>query len=275
MSTANELALIERARAGGRDAFDALVTPHQPMLRGVIRRMIGHPEETHDVVQNALISAWQAISDFRAEARFSTWLCQIGVRAAIDHLRQQERWRTRAQVIYAQRCLDEEALSGEVIAVLSTPAFAFDVHEHIAFCFSCVGRSLDPDEFAAVVLREMLGLSNQEAADAVDVTESVLRHRLSAGRKSMRDAYDGLCSLMNKDGVCYQCRGLRELSPEDRRGPPVPDAIELDERLAIVRNAVVDDGTAKLLHDVFWRRLARQEDQGLGDANVASTDCGA
>lgn len=84
------------------------------------------------------------------------------------------------------------------------PGFAFDVREHIAFCFTCVGRSLPPEQQAAIVLREVFEYSNREAARIAGVTESVLRHHLSAGRKSMKETYDGLCALVGKQGMCRQ-----------------------------------------------------------------------
>jgi hypothetical protein len=58
---------------------------------------------------------------------------------------------------------------------LSAPAFTFDVGEHIAFCFTCVARSLSPEQEAAIILREVFEFSNLEAATMVGVSEPVLR----------------------------------------------------------------------------------------------------
>ena len=168
--------LIAKARQGDRSAFSSAVEAELPKLRRITRRMIGHPE---DVLQDALIKAWSAIGSFEERSAFSTWLASIVSRAAIDHLRRQKRWRTEAQVAYANLCAGSEELSGEVMSAATSPDFAFEVREHIAYCFACVGRSLPPDEQAALVLRDVLDLSGREAANVLGVSDSVLRHRLS------------------------------------------------------------------------------------------------
>jgi len=77
-----------------------------------------------------------------------------------------------------------EPLHGELFAAVSDPSFAFDVHEHIAFCFTCVARSLTPEMEIAIVLSELFDLGNREAAASVGVTESVFRH--SSHRRASR-----------------------------------------------------------------------------------------
>jgi RNA polymerase sigma-70 factor (ECF subfamily) len=158
-------------------------------------------------------------------------------------------------------------------AALGAPDAVFDAEEHVAYCFTCVGRSLDPEEQASLLLREVMGFSGAEAASALGVSEPVFRHRLERARGRMREAFDGLCSLVDKGGVCYQCRGLREGSPEGRRGGPLPELATLDARLGCVRRADVDRGRSQPLHDLFWRRTRDIEEEG-SVSDEAGTDCG-
>ncbi|HEX3481537.1 MAG TPA: sigma factor-like helix-turn-helix DNA-binding protein [Kofleriaceae bacterium] len=156
-------------------------------------------------------------------------------------------------------------LAGEI----AHPEFRYEVAEHIAYCFSCIARSLDPEDSAALVLREVLDLPNREAARIVDLSESAFRHRLAGARRTMTEAFDGLCALINKQGACHQCSTLRGLCPPDRRGPPVeplgdvttgdPDAL-LDRRLAAVRSADVVNGSTAHMHAVMLRFIARHAD---------------
>ncbi|MGF1467330.1 MAG: RNA polymerase sigma factor [Sandaracinaceae bacterium] len=265
--------LVARARGGDRAAFDALATAHLRPLRAVVRRLVGHPEDAEDLVQQALLKAWRALGTFRAEARFGTWLCAIGTRLAIDHLRAARRWRTDAQVIHANRCQADEARAVEILGALAAPDAAYDVHEHIAYCFTCVGRSLPPEQQAAIVLREVLGLDNREAARALGVSRSVLRHRLASGRRAMEARYEGLCRRVRKEGGCYQCAGLRELAPGDRRGPTPPARLSFAERLVAVRQADPAAGPARPLHDLLFRHLAEQEEACAEDPG-ATVACG-
>jgi len=103
-----------------------------------------------------------------------------------------------------------------VIDAFSQPDFAFEVREHIAYCFACVGRSLPADEQAALVLSDVVEMSARDAARVLGTSESVYRHRLSAARQLMTEKYEGLCALVSKTGICHQCKGLRQIAPFPR-----------------------------------------------------------
>lgn len=253
--------------------FNRLVEEARPKLRAVVQRLVGHPDDTDEVVQEALLRAWSAVEDFRGKAAFSTWLCAIGMRASVDFLRTQKKWRPEAQIAYSNKCASEPALSAEVIESVSAPEFSFEVREHIGYCFTCVGRSLEAEEQAALVLRDVFELSNREAAKILGFTESVLRHRLSAARGHMTRTFDGLCSLVNKAGICYQCRGLRQVAPEARRGGEPFDIHDFAQRLAIVRDSTSAGGGCRVMHDLFWRRTKELEMAGDGSIEPES-DCG-
>ena len=263
----DERALIEAAASGDRAAFDRLAGAHVDMLRGLVSRMVGHPDDAADLVQDTLLRAFDKIGSFRADARFSTWLGAIAVNACMDHLRRQTRWRPFSQSYAEQECAGSPELRQEILNTLKDAEFSFDVHEHIAACFTCVARSLEPMQEAAIVLREILEYTNQEAADALGVTEPVLRNHLTAGRRAMQDTYEGLCALVNKQGICHQCAGFRNATPEPRKGPEVaPLGAEGDGpeerfkvRLAIVRDAPFDRGKSRALHELLFRRIRRLE----------------
>jgi RNA polymerase sigma-70 factor (ECF subfamily) len=89
----------------------------------------------------------------------------------------------------------------------------------------------------------------------------------------MERTFDGLCALVNKQGVCYQCSGLRGVIPEaERQGEAVPLSLPFVRRLEIVRECSVDAGQSQELHDLFWRRIAELERDGRGDVKP-SADC--
>jgi RNA polymerase sigma-70 factor (ECF subfamily) len=270
--SSEDSALFHRALGGDREAFDELIRANLPRLRAVVRRMVGHPDETDDLVQESLLRAWNARGSFRGDAAFATWLCAIGTRVAIDHLRTRKRWRPRAQVAYANACMQRDELAEEVGTTLAAPDFAYEAREHIAFCFSCVGRSLPPEQQAALLLVEVLGLKGREAATALEMSESVFRHTLASARQSMTGIYEGLCTLVNKTGVCYQCRGLREGTHEAGRGEPIPELTTIKDRMAIVRSGDVDSGVSQRLHDLFWRRISEIEDGADGD-EIPAVEC--
>ncbi len=269
MPTATESELVERARQGGAGAFGQLVKPHVGVLRGLIARLVLHPQDTEDLTQEALLSAHQKLDSYRGEARFRTWLLAIGARKSIDLLRRRKRWPVDAQSIAAAAHYRSPELLQQIGRAASAQGFEYDYREHIAYCFSCIGRALPPQQAAALLLREVFEFTNEEAANTVGLSLSSFRHRLAEARAFMKDTFEGTCALVGKQGVCWQCQGLRDNLPEDTRGA-APAAISLSSdaeekfkrRLAIVRETKFGSGeaTSQSLHDYITRYMASSFD---------------
>ena len=257
---------LSRAMAGDRAAFDRLVSPLRSRLAGAIRRLVGHPEDTEDLVQETLIKAFNGLSAFRGDAELGTWMHRIALRTAVDFLRRQPEWRWDAQPHAKDYCHDHDMV-GAVQNLMMDPGFRFDAREHIAFCMTCVGRSLPPDEHAALVIKDVFDFSNDEGAELLGLTRSVFRHRVAAARDKMRTRFENLCALVSKTGACWQCEGLRSLSPADRRGevpeavlPPTEDRdVHLSNRLRVIRDADLHEGVSQPLHDRLFRLIKQVE----------------
>ncbi len=241
--------------------FESLLEPHRGLLRGYVYRMLGHAPDAEDVLQDTLLKAVERFESLRADAAFKSWIFQIATRTCLDHLRKKKRWRPFSQHYAEVECDGNVEERQKVIDSVRDADHAYDVREHIAFCFTCVGRSLEPEHQAALVLREILGFSNREAADVLGVTESVLRHRLSDARKSMRESFAGLCTLVSKEGLCWQCASFRKVTDKGRKGPDLPVLSENSwiERVAIARENHFVDGAASGLQDVLFDLIARLE----------------
>jgi RNA polymerase sigma-70 factor, ECF subfamily len=266
-----EAQLVERARLGDKAAFTELVEPLRRPLFAYVYRMVTLRQDAEDLLQDVLVRVLQSLPSFRGEARFKTWLFGIATHVCMDHLRTKKRWRVEAQ-LYGQQ--DTEADANEMAtldALMHSPDFVFEMREHIAFCFSCISRTLEPEEQAAIMLREVLGFSNQEGAAMMEVSEPVFRHRLSSARSKMVASYDGLCQLINKTGVCWQCKGLQQFAGPDHSGKELiqievapgvevtPDSL-FDSRLAIVRGSGFPESKTRKMHDLFFEGLTRREE---------------
>jgi RNA polymerase sigma-70 factor (ECF subfamily) len=266
-----ETQLVERALAGDNAALTALVEPLRKPVFSYIYRLVTERQDAEDLLQDVLVRVLESLPSFRGEARFKTWLFGIATHACLDHLRHKKRWRVDAQ-LEGEREADQNPEQLEKLSdVMARPDFVFEIREHISFCFSCVSRTLPPEEQAALMLREVLGFSNQEAAGIMEISEPVFRHRLSSARGKMIQSYDGLCQLINKTGVCYQCRGLREVAREQKQGPDLVQ-IEVapglsvtpqnlfDARLNIVRETDFTEGSMRAMHDWFFEGINRREE---------------
>jgi RNA polymerase sigma factor (sigma-70 family) len=86
-----DTALVTAARAGDREALDALLAAHLPLVYGVVRRALRDGDDVDDVVQETMLRAVQGLSSLREPEKFRTWLVAIAVRQVRDRLRQRGR----------------------------------------------------------------------------------------------------------------------------------------------------------------------------------------
>lgn len=271
ISTEEEGALVERARQGDQAAFGSLVESWRKPLFGYIYRMVVLRHDAEDLLQDVLVRVLEGIHEYRSEARFKSWLFGIATHVCLDHLRKKKRWRMEAQLLGEKETGDDPEKHAGLVRLMSQPDFVFEIREHIAFCFSCISRTLPPEEQATVMLKEVLGFTNEEAAGILRVSEPVFRHHLSSARATMIQDYDGLCALINKTGVCHQCRGLQEYAGEGHRGPDMvqievapgmavnPENL-LDARISIARKADLEEGRTRTMHDLFYESLSHREE---------------
>lgn len=75
----DERVWLEAALRGDREAFGALVSRYAERIYNVAYRLVGEEADAHDLAQDTFVSAFKALSAFRADARFSTWLYRIAV----------------------------------------------------------------------------------------------------------------------------------------------------------------------------------------------------
>jgi len=286
----SESELVEAARRGDRRAFERLLGRHIGPLRAFLRRLLCDPDDAADLAQEASLRAYEAIASFRGDASFRTWLFAIGARKGLDLLRRRKRWPIDAQIEGERVALASSEVMASIHEVVRADDFRYEYRQHVAYCFACVARSLPEEESAALLLCEVYLLDGPAAAKILGMSESTLRHRLAAARREMQARFEGLCALIGKQGVCYQCAALRDICPEPRRGPaPAPIAEEtaspddkLRRRLAIVRQVDLEGGPDHALHDRLFRfmsglwdgegpRRARDRRRGEARAEIGST----
>ncbi len=83
----DEAALVRVACAGDERAFVELISTDRAAVWAVCLRITGNPHDAEDALQDALVAAWRNITQFRADAKFSTWLFRIAANAALAIVR--------------------------------------------------------------------------------------------------------------------------------------------------------------------------------------------
>jgi RNA polymerase sigma-70 factor (ECF subfamily) len=172
-------ALVTRAQAGDREAFEQLVRRHADHLHGIIRRFGLPSDAAQDVVQEAFLRAWRGIGSFKGEARFFTWLYRIGLNEAKRRL---EREPTRALL----HSLDEEG-------AIEPPDARHDPHARVAhaelrLALAIAVQALPLKYRAPLILRDIEGLSTADTAAILGLSEAALKSRLHRARIAVREA---------------------------------------------------------------------------------------
>jgi RNA polymerase sigma-70 factor, ECF subfamily len=85
---------------------------------------------------------------------------------------------------------------------------AYEMKEHIDFCFTCVSKTLLIENQVALILKDIYDFSVKDICLILDKTEGVIKHLLIDARKTMTDIFDNRCALINKNGACNQCSEL-------------------------------------------------------------------
>jgi RNA polymerase sigma-70 factor, ECF subfamily len=175
----SEHELIRRARAGDQDAFAELVTTHANRVYGALRRFGLEPDEADEVAQEVFVRAWRGLARFEERSQFSTWLYRIAFNEAQRRL-------SRRPTARAEPEPDRE---DPILALPESPELGPDAQTLDHEFERTLERALDqlPAEWrAAVVLRDIEGLSTHDAANVVGLREAAFKSRLHRGRMRLR-----------------------------------------------------------------------------------------
>jgi len=172
--------LVRRAQKGDTRAFDLLVLKYQGRIASLVSRFVQDSSEVEDVTQEAFIKAYRALSKFRGDSAFYTWLYRIATNAAKNYLVAKGR-RPRADADVDDAEYFEE---GDALRDAETPENNLFGHElaHV------VKETLDglPRELkTALVLREFDGMSYEEIAEVMECPVGTVRSRIFRAREAL------------------------------------------------------------------------------------------
>jgi len=177
----DEQALIRDARKGDARAFNQLVLLYQSMAYNVAYRILSDPDGAADATQDAFLSAFKAMRQFRGGS-FKAWLLRIVTNACYDQLRVKQRRPTSS--------LDDLPVEADHTEYLRDPTEQPDefVERRQLNALIQAGISTLPAEQRVVlVLSDIQGMSYQEVAEVMGISLGTVKSRLSRGRAKVRD----------------------------------------------------------------------------------------
>ncbi len=179
--------LIERARAGDEDAFGQIVAHHADRVYGALRRFGLAPADAEDVAQEVFLRARRGLGRFEGHAQLSTWLYRITFNEA------QRRLSRREPATVASKPEGEDPMAAIRDAPQRGPA-AKALEQGEATLENAL-KQLPTEWRAAVVLRDLEGLSTKDAAMAVGIREAAFKSRLHPGRMQLRELLEPYLGL--------------------------------------------------------------------------------
>ena len=156
--------------------FENIVEEYGDFVYNLTYRVLNNHADAEEAAQDAFLSAYRNFEKFRGESKVSTWLYRIATNAALMKLRKDKNKRTLTQSGYDDVQLASPTEGPEKLA-LNT-----ELREHLQDGLDMLADKLK----TAVVLRDVQGLTNEEAAEAMKISVSSLKARLHRGRVLLR-----------------------------------------------------------------------------------------
>ena len=196
-TTTTERELIAAARAGDEDAYRRLVEPRHAELHAHCYRMLGSVHDAEDSLQEALLRAWRGLPRFEDRSSLRAWLYKISTNTCLDELARRPK---RGLPVDFGPSADAGAAPGAPLAETTwiepypdtalesgyaAPGARLEQRESVELAFVAALQHLPALQRGVLIMREVLGFSAQEVADALDTTVPAVNSALQRARKTV------------------------------------------------------------------------------------------
>ena len=247
MAISSEQELLKAARAGEEGAFAPLVEPYRGELHAHCYRMLGSVHDAEDAVQEALLRSWKGLPRFEGRSSLRSWLYTIATNTCLNQIARRPKrvlpidygpsWDPHEGVgePVVESVWIEPYPDGQLAAGHVSPEARYEQRESVELAFVATLQHLPANQRAALILREVLGFSAAEVAEALDTSVASVNSALQRARKTVDE------TLPDQS----QQATLRALGDERVR--------ELTERyIEALDGGDVDAVVAMLAEDAAW-----------------------
>jgi RNA polymerase sigma-70 factor (ECF subfamily) len=198
-ATQPERALLAAARSGDQDAYRRLVEPHHRELHAHCYRMTGSLHDAEDALQEALLRSWRAMGRFEGRSSLRSWLYTIATNTCLNLIAKRPKRvlpidygpPSDAHDGVGQPLLESvlvEAYPDQGLGLgdgYAAPEAKYELRESVELAFVAALQFLPANQRAALILREVLGFSAQEVADALETSVASVNSALQRARKTV------------------------------------------------------------------------------------------
>jgi len=176
--------LVTEAKAGSYAAFEELVNRYEKKIYRLGLNLTGNPEDAEDVLQEAFLKAFEHLPEFRADARFYTWLVRIAINEGLMKLRKR---RSDKSVPIEDTVNDEGGVMPRELTDWKPNPEQLYAQEEIEAILLNAARTLSPAYRAVFLLRDVEGLSTEETAESLNLSVGAVKARLFRARMQLRE----------------------------------------------------------------------------------------
>ena len=172
--------VVKRVLDGETALYELLMRRHNQRLYRVARAILRDDAEAEDVMQDAYVRAYQNLASFEGRAKFVTWLTRIAVHEALTRSRR----RVRFQAVDPADESHGEIMQSLPSSVRSPEQQAYD--RELAVVLEKAVSSLSEDHRLVFMLRDVEGMTTEETAHCLNLTEENVKVRLHRARAGLR-----------------------------------------------------------------------------------------
>jgi RNA polymerase sigma-70 factor, ECF subfamily len=182
--TNDDLKLVQASKNGDVTAFEQLVKRYDRKLFRIAQSVTHNREDSQDAVQETFLKAYQHLAEFRGDSQFSTWLIRITLNQSLMKLRKQ---RTTKEVSLDEGFQAEEnRFPIEVIDWSPNPEQLYSVSQLRNILIKTI-EELRPILRAVFVLQDLEGLSTEQTAEVLNLSQPAVKSRLWRARLQLRE----------------------------------------------------------------------------------------
>ena len=172
--------VVKRVLDGETALYELLMRRHNQRLYRVARAILRDDAEAEDVMQDAYVRAYQNLASFEGRAKFVTWLTRIAVHEALTRSRR----RLRFQALDPADESNGEIMQSPASSGRSPEEQAYD--RELAAVLEKAVSSLSEDHRLVFILRDVEGMTTEETAHCLNLTEENVKVRLHRARAGLR-----------------------------------------------------------------------------------------